>query len=99
VSVFTGEFDTMTATAFAPDPQTVPGTSSGIVLDGPAPVFVGFTDPAGIGLVELTRTRQFVSPVIDNLTFGPTPAAVPEPASLIVLATGLGAIAVVLRWR
>ena len=48
---------TLTATVFSPDSETVLGMSE-FVLNGPtSPVFVGFGDPAGIGLVQLSTRR------------------------------------------
>jgi hypothetical protein len=81
--------ETLTATVFAPDLLTVLGTSQFVLTT--VPVFVGFGDPGGIGLVQLRASRLIVSPVIDNLVFGP--AVIPEPASVVLLASGLAATA------
>ncbi len=92
--------DTVTVTVFGPDLVTILGTMADIPVNGPVPVFVGFSDPNGIGLVQLQRyippsLARFVDSVtIDNLTFGPasTASAVPEPATALLLALGLSAI-------
>jgi hypothetical protein len=99
VALFGDSPETLTVTVFAPDVLTVLGTSQ-LMLNGPtAPVFVGFGDPGGVGLVELSTSRQFVSPAIDNLAFGPAQTAVPEPASAVLLTIGLAATAALRRRR
>jgi hypothetical protein len=92
--------DTVTVTVFGPDLVTILGTMADIPVNGPVPVFVGFSDPNGIGLVQLQRyippslPRFGDSVIIDNLTFGPASTAsnVPEPATALLLALGLSAI-------
>jgi hypothetical protein len=97
VALFGVSPEMLTATVFAPDLQTVLGTTE-FVLDGPtAPVFVGFGDPGGIGLVQLRTSRRFVSPAIDNLAFGPAQAVIPEPATAVLLTSGLAAAAALRR--
>jgi len=68
--------------------------------------FFGFTSTAGITSLSLLVTRTG-NPVInsfslDDFTYGtrpPPPNAVPEPASMLLLGTGLSAVAAAVRKR
>jgi hypothetical protein len=83
-------------TIFGVDDSTVIGTIPGIVF--PSAVtsnFVGFYDAGGIGSFRVDVPTGF-GPVIDNLEFG---VAAPEPGSLLLLGTGVLAVARRVRRR
>jgi hypothetical protein len=83
----------MTATVFAPNDTTVLNTFTGISITDPA-IFFGYQDPGGIGAVTLTSNGGW-SPIISDLTFAP----IPEPASVRLIAGGLGAVLVLAERR
>jgi hypothetical protein len=89
---FAGYPDVATVTVFATDDITPLATISGISIPTSSPVFFGYEDAAGIGKVVLTGTFGW-SPLIDNVTFGPT--SVPEPATSLLLGAGLFGAALV----
>jgi len=59
-------------------------TSSVVTLPAPDLVFLGFTSNAPIASITMTGTSPEDFPDMANFAFGPT--AVPEPASLAMLA-------------
>jgi hypothetical protein len=60
-----------------------------ISLTGPSAVFFGYSDPGGIGSVEFAASDpDGFSPVIDNVEFGVSMHAVPEPASVVSFVSG-----------
>ena len=64
--------------------------------DAPSFTFVGWEDAGGITRVDLVDSSWSWSPINDNLTFGTY--VVPEPATLLLLGTGLGIIGLA-AWR
>jgi len=86
---FTGFPDTAVLTVYATDNVTVIGSVPGIAL-GSGLTFAGWESLSGIGGFSVSQTQSW-SPILDNLEFGV--AAVPEPATLLLLGTGLGAAA------
>ena len=80
------------------DPLTVTGLGVSQVLDTTptqaAPTFFGVIDPAASATgFTISRTVSVLYPLtFDNVSFATVaPAAVPEPASLLLVAAGLGA--------
>jgi hypothetical protein len=55
----------------------------------PASNFIGWQDAGGIDRVVLTRNSYNVSTNVDDIQFGSTVVSTPEPASMVLLATGL----------
>ena len=92
-------FSTFGATAalsvYASDDTTLIGTLPGIGLsaDG-ALVFAGWSDAAGIGMVQLTQAGQPWSPIIDNLEFGEAGNQTPEPATGMLFVAGFACLAI-----
>jgi len=90
---------------FGQDHITPLGTISGIELSGSGvPAFIGWTNPGGIGRVELVQLtldgHGTYSPIVDNFEFGPAP--VPEPSTVLLVATGglaVGRAAWKGRWK
>jgi hypothetical protein len=71
---FSGFGATADMKVFALDGTTLIGELSGITLpDTGVPVFAGWYDPDGIGVVQLTQTAQPWSPIITNLEYGTAP--------------------------
>lgn len=85
---FVGFPATATMTVYGADDVTVIGVISGIGLVG-TPVFAGWEDASGIGLFQVTQVGQSWSPIVDNLEYGEAAAVIPEPASLLLVGTGL----------
>ena len=76
VDVRNGPFFAATASVdvYGADDATLLGSVEGIDLSSGNPVFVGWSDPGGIGKVEFRQTQPW-SPAIDNLEFGPFKAS------------------------
>ena len=67
---------------------------------GTSPLFLGFSRPAAdIFEVRITPADQFDAFAIDDLRFVADATAVPEPATMMLLASGLAAVAVRRRAR
>jgi hypothetical protein len=80
-----------TVTVFQTDDQTILGTEQ--ISAGFQTVFMGFTDPLGIGRIEISSFRDGdLSTGIDVVTFG-----VPEPSTALLM--GLGLIGLAARRR
>jgi hypothetical protein len=59
--------------------------------------FFGYKDAGGIDRVRISNTANssgwyIASPLLDNLTFGAVPSAVPIPGALLLLAPGIAAL-------
>ncbi|MFL6209220.1 MAG: PEP-CTERM sorting domain-containing protein [Pyrinomonadaceae bacterium] len=64
--------------------------------------FVGFSDMTGITSIGIARNILSLDgePIIDNFTFGPAaPTETPEPATMVLLGTGLAGMAAAARRR
>jgi hypothetical protein len=91
---FQGYSSTMTVTVFGADGTTTIFTAANFALSG-TPIFFGYADTNGILRVTLSNSGSPWSPIIDNLTF----AAIPEPTTWMLLATGLSAVAISAKRR
>lgn len=92
---FSGYGDTATMTVFGTDDTTVVGLNVFSLPSSGVPIFAGWDNISGIGRVTLTQSDHVWSPIIDNLEFGTssgTPAPVPEPSTILLLASGLAGI-------
>ena len=67
--------------------------------NAPAFDFIGWQDAGGIDRVVLSRTINNYSVNVDDIQFGSTVTATPEPASMMLLATGLVGVLGVARRR
>jgi hypothetical protein len=81
--VFAGFGDNANVNVYGADNTTLLANISGISISDPSsPVFFGYQDSAGIGMVQIQSTVHSWSPLIDNVTF----ATVPEPSVPALLA-------------
>jgi hypothetical protein len=88
---FAGFNDSASVKVYGPDDKTLLASYSGIDLSSPdEPVFFGYEDPGGIGMVAINGIWQW-TPIIDNVTFDP-PSVVPEPSALALAALGTAAL-------
>jgi hypothetical protein len=83
--------------AIALNDVTLTEAHGGIIVNAtatnPTATFVGLNDAAGFSSVTISADQDG-SFVVDNVTFGTTVVAVPEPASLVLLAAGMLAVGV-----
>lgn len=91
--------DVMTTVPFGNPVQIVLSTGESFVISTlfpPARAFAGFTSDVPIASINFTRQGQGLGPLLDNFTFGQSAqvAAVPEPATILLLCTGLAGVAV-----
>ena len=94
---FKGYPETATVTIYGADDISEIAKISGIGLPSSAsPIFFGYSDNSGIGKVLLEQQPDRWSPIIDNLSFG-TPTPIPEPATMLLLGSGLIGLGV--YWR
>ncbi len=77
-----------TATIFGQG-NSILGMLSYAGIGAPAINFIGWQDAGGIDRVVLSRNAYNVSTNIDDIQFGSTVVSTPEPASMMLLATGL----------
>lgn len=89
IRAFDGYPAMATMTIYGLDGTTVLGTVPSISL-GTTPIFEGWGDLAGIGVVKLSDDQSW-SPVLTSVEFGPQ--AVPEPGAAALLGLGLGWLA------
>lgn len=94
--VFAGFGDDANVSVYGADDATLLASFSGISLSDPSsPVFFGYQDASGIGMVQIQGTDHSWSPLIDNLTF----AVVPEPSATALLALAFSLAAMGVRQR
>jgi PEP-CTERM motif len=79
---------TYQVTVYGSDDATILSVSTVSFPSAVTPTFFGFEFAGGIGRVRVDALQGF-GPVADNVTFG----AVPEPASMTLLASGLAGLA------
>ena len=96
---YTGYGATATVTVYGKDGVTVLDTSSVALGSGGAPVFFGYESSADIGSLSLTQSTWGWSPIIDNVEWGATASAVPEPTSFLLMGLSLGMFAIARRKR
>ncbi|HVM61601.1 MAG TPA: PEP-CTERM sorting domain-containing protein [Verrucomicrobiae bacterium] len=83
--VFAGYGDDAVVNVYGADDTTLLANVSGLTISDPSsPVFFGYQDAGGIGMVQIEGTYRTWSPLIDNVTFAP----VPEPSVSVLVVTG-----------
>jgi hypothetical protein len=87
-----------TATVFGQG-NSILGVLSYAGVGAPAVNFIGWQDAGGIDRVVLSLNRFNVSTNVDDIQFGSTVVSTPEPASMVLLATGLLAVFGIARRR
>ena len=97
---FSGYGANATITVFGADDATVLATISNFNLGASgAPVFFGYESTAGIGSLSLSQGSYSWSPLVDNVEWGNTTSAVPEPTSIALIGLSLGLFAMTRRKR
>lgn len=97
---FSGYGDHATITVYGTDGVTVLDTVTNFTLSGSGvPAFFGYESSAGIGGLSLSPTSYPWSPLVDNVEWGSTTSAVPEPTSLALMGLSLGLFALARRKR
>ena len=97
---FSGFGASAKVTVFGADDVTVLATVNNVLLGtGGAPVFFGYESAAGIGRLSMTQNNYSWSPIVDNVEWGNTMTAVPEPTSIALIGLSLGLFAFSRRKR
>ena len=96
---FSGFGATATVTVYGKDGVTVLDTSAVALSGSGAPAFFGYESSSAIGSLTLTQDVDGWSPLVDNVEWGTTASAVPEPTSFLLMGLSLGLFAIGCRKR
>lgn len=96
---FSGYGANATITVYGKDGNVL-DTVTGLGLSGSgAPTFFGYESATDIGSVSLSQGSYPWSPLLDNVEWGATATAVPEPTSFLLMGLSLGLFAIARRKR